>query len=395
MPTPAPPRGLRETCFATCAPGLEPALHAEIADLRLAKIERQVGGVRFEGTLEDVWRVNLHARTAVRVLLRLARFDAPSADTLHAGALEVDWGRFLRPDGTFRVDAQSSSSALDHTLFVEQCVKDAVADAFRARHGSRPSVDLEDPDVSIHVHLFRDRCTLSVDSSGESLHKRGWRRFQGRAPLAETLAAGIVLLSGWDRRSPLLDPFCGSGTILVEAACIAGGIPPGGFGRRFGFERWIGHDAARWRSIVEAARSEARVSKKLVLQGSDVDAGTISGARENLESADLVDAIQLEVRGAEDFAPKRGWNAWIVTNPPYGERVGRERELEGLYARFGAILRERCPGYTVALLSGNPALARALGLAPARRTSLQNGSIECELLEIPIPTPSTPSRTQP
>ena len=360
-------------------------LHGELAELRMARVERQVGGVRFEGAIEDAWRANLSCRTAVRVLLRLTRFEAASADALHAGALVVDWGRFLRPDGTFRVDAQSSASALDHTLFVEQRVKDAVADSFRALHGSRPSVDLEDPDVSIHAHLFRDRCTLSVDTSGDSLHKRGWRRFQGRAPLAETLAAGIVLLSGWDRRSPLLDPFCGSGTILVEAAWIAGGVPPGHLRGRFGFERWIGHDAAGWRALVEASRASIRMPGKLVIEGSDADASAIAGARENLAAAGLGDVVRLETRDVAAFAPKRGWNAWIVTNPPYGERVGRERDLEGVYRRFGDLLRERCGGFRVALLSGNPALAQALGIEPERRTSLKNGSIDCELLEFPVP----------
>jgi len=385
-----PARRSPEVLFATCAPGLEPVLHGELAEMRLAKIERQVGGVRFEGGIEDAWRVNLGSRTAVRVLLRLARFEAASADALHQGALGVDWGRFLRPDGTFRVDAQSSLSALDHTLFVEQRVKDAVADSFRAVHGSRPSVDLEDPHVSIHVHLFKDRCTLSVDTSGDSLHKRGWRRFQGRAPLAETLAAGIVLLSGWDRRSPFLDPFCGSGTILVEAAWIAGGVPPGHLRERFGFERWIGHDAPRWRGLVEKSRAAIRMPKKLVLEGSDADDRAIEGARENLAAAGLEDCVRLEVRDVDRFAPKRGWNAWIVTNPPYGERVGRERDLEGVYRRFGALLREHCGGYHVAILSGNPALAQAIGLPPERRTGLKNGSIDCELLEIPIPATKEP-----
>lgn len=384
QPSPSP-RSNRETFFTTCAPGLEPVLHEELGRLRLAKVERQVGGARFEGSIEDAWRVNLWARTAVRVLLRLGRFEAAGADALYAGASGIDWGRFLRADGTFRVDAQSSVSALDHTLFVEQRVKDAVADSFRARHGSRPSVDLEDPDLSIHVHLFRDRCTLSVDTSGESLHKRGWRRSQGRAPLAETLAAGIVLLSGWDRRSPLLDPFCGSGTILIEAAWIAGGVAPGHLRERFGFERWIGHDPAGWRALVASSRAESRMPKKLVLEGSDSDAGAIEGARENLAAAGVEDRIRLEVRDVADFAPKRGWNAWIVTNPPYGERVGRERDLESLYRRFGALLGDRCDGYRVAILSGNPGLTKSLGLDPARRTALKNGSIDCELLEIPIP----------
>jgi 23S rRNA (guanine2445-N2)-methyltransferase / 23S rRNA (guanine2069-N7)-methyltransferase len=376
---------MRETFFATCAPGLEPLLHGELAELRLAKLERQVGGVRFEGSLEDAWGANLWSRTAVRVLLRLARFEAANADALYAGAMDVAWGRFLRPDGTFRVDAQSNASILDHTLFVEQRVKDAVADSFRSLHGSRPSVDLEDPDLSIHVHLFRDRCTLSVDTSGDSLHKRGWRKFQGRAPLAETLAAGIVLLSGWDRRSPLVDPFCGSGTILIEAAWIAGGVAPGHLRRSFGFERWIGHQAERWRALVAASRARASWPARLVLEGSDSDAHAIEGARENLAAAGLEGRVRLEVRDVALFAPKRGWNAWIVTNPPYGERVGRDRDLDLVYRRFGALLRERCGGYHAAILSGNPALAQALGLEPERRTALKNGSIDCELLEIPLP----------
>jgi 23S rRNA G2445 N2-methylase RlmL len=384
----------RETLFATCAPGLEPVLHAELRGLRLAKIERQVGGARFEGTIEDAWRANLRLRTAVRVLLRLARFEAATGEALYSGAAAVDWSRFLRPDGTFRVDAQSSESALDHTLFVQQKVKDAVADSFLARHGLRPSVDLENPGLSIHVHLFRDRCTLSADTSGDSLHKRGWRRYQGRAPLAETLAAGIVLLSGWDRRSPLLDPFCGSGTILIEAALIAGGVAPGLFRKRFGFESWPGHDPLRWGALIAAAREEIRFPPKLNLIGSDADARTVEGARENLSAAELDGRVTLEVGSVLGFAPKPGWNAWIVTNPPYGERVGQERELQPLYRRFGAVLRERCAGYHIAILSGNAALARALGLDPDRRTPLKNGALDCELLEFAIPSRSPRSPLQ-
>jgi 23S rRNA G2445 N2-methylase RlmL len=386
------PRPALETFFVTCAPGLEPLLHGELRELRLARVERQVGGVRFEGTLRDGWRANLRTRFGVRVLLRLARFEAADGDALHAAASQVDWGRFLRPDGTFRVDAQSSESALDHTLYVQQRVKDAVADSFRARAGVRPSVDLEDPDLSIHVHLHRDRCTISADTSGDSLHKRGWRRFQGRAPLAETLAAAVVALSGWDRRSPLLDPFCGSGSILVEAALLAGGVAPGSLGRRFGFERWLGHDAAAWRSLVDAARAEVRFPSRLILRGSDADRAAVEGARENVRAAGLEGRIELEVADLDAFRPKPGWNAWIVTNPPYGERVGRAADLGPLYRRFGAILRDRCAGYHVALLSGNPALASVIGIGPDRRTRLMNGSLACELLEIAVPSPSKPHR---
>ena len=381
----APHPSRREVFFATCAPGVEPVLHEEARALGLAKLERQVGGVHFEGPLADAWRANLELRTAVRVLLRVARFHATNADELRAGAGAADWARFLAPNGSLAVRASSTSSALDHTLFISQCVKDAIADRFRASHGERPSVDKEDPDLLVHAHLVRDRCTLLADTSGESLHKRGWRRHQGRAPLAETLAAAIVLFSGWDQRAPLLDPFCGSGTLLVEAGLLAASMAPGLLRGRFGFERWPGHDARAWTALVERARARIRVPPKLHLVGSDVERAAVEGARENLCAAGLEERAELAVADARDFAPKRGWNAWIVTNPPYGERVGEVRELEPLYRRFGQVLREHCGGYHLALLSGNPRLRDALGLDPERVTALHNGGIACELLQLEIP----------
>jgi 23S rRNA (guanine2445-N2)-methyltransferase len=370
----------REAFFVTCAPGVEGVLHEEIRGLKLAKVERQVGGVYFEGTLEDAWRANLWLRTAVRVLMRVGRFQATDADALYRGVQEVDWTRFLAPEGRLIVSAHSKESALDHTLFIEQRSKDAIVDPFRARGGPRPSVDKEDPDLGVHVHLVRDRCTVLVDTSGESLHKRGWRRFQGRAPLAETLAAAVVLLSRWDRRAPLLDPFCGSGTLLVEAALLAGNLAPGSFRKRFGFERWPGHDAAGWARLRELAAARAVGTPKLVVRGSDSDSAMLTGARENLESAGLTERVELELADARQFRPRRGWNAWIVTNPPYGERVGDERALEQLYGTFGENLREHCAGSHLALLCGSPTLVAALGLPRAERLRLLNGPIECELV---------------
>lgn len=385
MPTPA-----RHTYFATCAPGLEAVLHAEARELELAKVERQVGGVRFEGRLQDAWRANLWLRTAVRVLLRLSRFEAADANALYAGVQRIDWREWIAPGATIAISAQTKESALDHSQFVEQRVKDAIVDQLRAATGARPSVDKDAPDVLVHVHIWRERCTLSIDTSGDSLHKRGWRRFQGRAPLAETLAAGIVQLSGWDRRAPLVDPFCGSDTILIEAALWAGNVAPGLFRERFGFEKLPGHDAARWQALREEARGQGVVPKKLVLLGLERDAATAKSALENVQAAGLAGRIAIENDAAETYGYKPGWNAWMVTNPPYGERVGDERALEGLYKRFGARLAERCGGWHLALLSGNPKLARALGLPIQQRTALKNGSIDCELLalEIPRPVPS-------
>ena len=370
----------RESFFATCAPGLEPLLMAEARALKLPKLEQQTGGVYFEGSLADAARANLWLRTAVRVLLRLTRFQAAAADELFRGASAIDWSRFLEPEGKLVVAAHSNESVLDHTLFVEQRVKDAICDQFREKTGKRPSVDKDAPDLGVHVHLFRDRCSLLVDTSGESLHKRGWRRYQGRAPLAETLAAALVLDSGWDQRSPLVDPMCGSGTILVEAAWIALGIAPGSLRKQFAFERWKEWNPGFSAKLRAEARKGEQRTKKLILRGLDVDAETLAGARTNLESAGVADRIELERGRAESFEYKRGWNAWLASNLPYGERIGDERELEPLMRKFGSQLAQRCGGWHATLLSGNPKLTQALGLKPVRTRAVQNGAIPCELL---------------
>ncbi len=372
-------RGARSVFFATCAPGIEAVLHGEARALRLERLERQVGGVRFEGTSEASWRANLELRTAVRVLQRLSRYSAREEGELYAGAAAVPWERFLRPDGTLAVAAQTRESRLDHSRFIEQRVKDAVVDRFRAKRGSRPSVDRVDPDLRIHVHLFRDRATLSLDTSGEPLHKRGWRRHQGRAPLAETLAAAIVLLSGWDRRAPLVDPFCGSGTIAIEAAWIALGLAPGSL-RTFGFERWLDHDDARYRAFRAARARPVARPRRLNLVASDSDPTRIEEARANAESAGVADRIRFESHPATELRLRPGWNAWIATNPPHGQRLGQREDLLELYRELGARLRSQGQGCTLALLSGDRALSRALGLRGLRRIPLENGGLPCELL---------------
>lgn len=375
----------REFFFITCAPGLEPLLHEEARELELGRVERQVGGIQFEGTLLDAMRANLWMRTAVRVLMRVARFEAGDDKLLYAGASEVDWRRFLAADGSFAIAAHTNASVLDHTLFVEQRVKDAIVDQFRAREGRRPDVNKDDPDLSVHVHLVKNRCTLLVDTSGESLHKRGWRRYQGRAPLSETLAAAIVMFSGWDRRSPLVDPFCGGGTILIEAAMIARNIAPGMKRERFGFQRWPGYQEADWKRMLDAAARAVNPKVKLNLFGRDWDPATIAGALENLAGAGLEDEIEFELGEATDWQPRKGWNAWIVSNPPYGERVGTERGLDESYRRFGEFARTRCSGYQLALLTANPRLAEALALEHVERRALLNGPLECTLLCARLP----------
>lgn len=369
----------RERFFATCAPGLEALLHAEASELGLAKLERQVGGVYFEGTLDDALRANLWLRTAIRVLMRLARFEAKDGDALYAGASTVEWERFVRADGTLIVDAHTSDSALDHSLFLEQRVKDAIVDQLRDKFGTRPTVAKEGADLGVYVHLFRDRCTLLVDTSGDSLHKRGWRRFQGRAPLAETFAAALVLASGWDKRAPLVDPFCGSGTVLIEAALIARNMAPGLFREKFGCERWPAAELRKATQLREQARAAVKPSKARLV-GRDLDRAMLTGAKENLEAAGLGDAIELEQGNALEFAPRKGWGAWIVSNPPWGERIGEEREVARLYSQFGALLRERCAGFHASLLVRKGAIAEELRLPNPRRTRVLNGGIECEVV---------------
>ena len=354
-------------------------LHAEVRALKLARPERQVGGVRFEGSLPDAWRANLWLRTAIRVLLRIERFSAPDGDALFEGASRFDWSSVLAPEGTLLVDAQSRESLLDHSQFAAQRVKDAIVDQMRTKHGTRPSVDKEDPDLRVHLHLFRDRATLSLDTSGDSLHKRGWRHYQGRAPLAETLAAGIVLLSEWNQRAPLLDPFCGSGTILIEAALLAENVAPGLFRDRFGFERWRGHETQAFAKFKERAGGERRPRPKLRLYGWDLEPERIEGARENAASAGVDERIVFERGDARQLSWRPGWNAWIVTNPPYGRRVGGDAKLEELYRRLGESWRREAGGYRLGLLSGDPRLTDSLGLAESTRVALKNGGLDCEL----------------
>lgn len=368
----------RHTFFATCAPGVEAALHAEVRALRLGKVERQVGGVRFEGRLEDAWRANLELATAVRVLLRLARFPAADGDALHAQASEVPWERFLAPEGTLAVQAQSTESALDHTLFLEQRVKDAIVDRLRRLSGTRPSVDRDDPDLAVHVHVFRDRVTLSLDSSGAALHRRGWRVRQGRAPLAETLAAAVLAYSDWDGDAPLVDPFVGSGTILVEAAWRALGLAPG-HRRAFGFERWLGHDARRFAALRAERSRPTRTRRRPVLRGLDLDPERVEETRANLEAAGVGDWAEVEVGDARALDLVPGWNAWVVTNAPYGQRVGDEGDLVETFRALGARLREQGQGCRLAFLAGRAEHVRALALRGLERRPIVNGGLECVL----------------
>ncbi len=372
------PTAGQATCFATCAPGLEPVLHKELQDLRMAKVERQVGGVRFVGGPADWMRANLWLRTAGRVLLRLVRFEAHGSEALYAGAMQCPWERWLRPGGTVRVDAQSKDSELDHTRFIEQRIKDAVVDRVTQRGAPRPQVVGEDADLRVHAHLYRNRVTLSLDSSGTALRKRGWRQAQGQAPLSETLAAAMVLMSGWNGKAPLVDPFCGSGTLLVEGALWATQTAPGLLRPKFGFMAWPGFAPKLWQREYRAAQAAQRPLGKTRLVGIDHRPERIEEARLHLQQVG-VDGAQLEVNDARAWVGKPGWNAQILTNPPYGVRVGEEGKMQAFYAQLGQHWRAVAEGYRLTLIAPEE-LVEGFGLPWRERVSVQNGSLACAIV---------------
>ncbi|MEX1024515.1 MAG: THUMP domain-containing protein [Planctomycetota bacterium] len=378
----------RSTYFVTCVPGTEPFLFDEVKRLGLARVESQVAGVRFDGTRRDAWSANLWLRTAIRVLERLDRFPAPDENSLYAGVKALEWERWLAPDGRLAVDARSKDSELFHTRFLSQLVKDAICDRFRESDGVRPSVDVEDPDLRVDLHLFNNRATISLDTSGVPLYRRGWRVHQGRAPIAENLAAALVLASGWNGKAPLVDPFMGSGTILVEGALLAAGRAPGAR-RTFGFERWRDHDARAYTSVRDEARAAGRPTRKLTLSGRDVDPARVEEARANLAAAETDARVELEVGDARDWHPRPGWNACVVTNPPYGARVGDERQLGALYEGFARKLAHEAGGYRVAMITSFAPGLDALPFRPERRTPILNGGIECELVVGEVPRAGT------
>jgi putative N6-adenine-specific DNA methylase len=361
--------------FATAAKGTEPALRDELRELRLPRVRADRGGVHFEGEMVDAARACLWSRVALRVLLEVGTIDAPSGDALYEGTRAIDWSAWLTPRTTLAVRATTRSSQLTHSQFVAQRTKDAVVDRLRDRFGERPSVDREDPDVLLAVHVAADRATLYLDVGGASLHKRGWRSRAGEAPLRETLAAAVLRLSGWDRERPLLDPMCGAGTIAIEAAGWARRVAPGLGRDKFGFERWASHDDAL-RRHVDLLRAEARAAKLPSgprILASDADAHAIANVRDNAHAAGVDIVVERrDVRDLEPLDPP----GFVVTNPPYGERLQAE---ETLYDDLARALR-KLHGHTIAVLAGTPAIPRAMRREPEKWWILHNGPLECRLL---------------
>ncbi|MGD9764482.1 MAG: THUMP domain-containing protein [Candidatus Binatia bacterium] len=377
--------------FASTAKGLEGLLAEELRAFGAAAVEPTRAGVAFEGGLEVGYRSCLWSRVASRILLPLGSFEARTPEQLYAGVHAIAWARHIPPRRTLAVDGSSVQSAIAHSHYAALKTKDAIVDRVRAARRTRPDVDVEQPDVRINLHLHRDRATLSIDLSGESQHRRGYRARRAPAPLKETLAAGVLLLSDWPRRAaarePFLDPMCGSGTLAVEAAMMAGDVAPGLRRQHIGSAGWSGHDAALWKCLrdeaIERARAVARLRSPIL--GYDADPGAVRAAEQSAARAGLHGRVQFATRQLTDCVPPQGLAAGvIVTNPPYGIRLGREAALGDVYEQLGDVLRRRFLGWTAFVLTGSAPLAKRIGLRSERRTPLWNGAIECRLLEFPI-----------
>ena len=374
---------MSERFFLSCPRGLESALAAEVEAQGGTYVAAVEGGVGCSAPLDFAYRANLESRLASRVLWQVAHGAYRTADDLYALAKGVDWNRHFKPTRTLRVDLAATRSPLTSLEFATLRVKDAVCDRFRTAGGARPSVDKRAPDVRVSVYLTEREATVYVDTSGEPLFKRGYRRDADEAPLRENLAAGLLALAGWTPAMPLLDPMCGSGTIAIEAALIAADRAPG-LARSFGFQKLAWYDGPAWQRQKQSARDRIRAAPDAPsIFASDIARAAIGQCGANLAAADVaafvrVDQADIVLRAAPAAS------GIIVCNPPYGERLSDAEKLAALYPQIGDALKRRFAGWTAHFLTADLRLAKLIGLKPARRTPLYNGPLDCRLFAFPI-----------
>lgn len=362
--------------------GLEDVLAEELRNLGAENVMPGRRMVSFEGDLEMMYKANICCRTALSVLKPIYKFIASDPDSLYEMVKEYDWSSILSIEKTFSIDTTAHSSEFTHSRFVTYRVKDAIVDYFKDKFGpdKRPGVRLNDADVMINVHVDGDRFTLSLNSSGESLHKRGWRVASTEAPINEVLAAGIILKSGWRGESPFVDPMCGSGTFLIEAAMIVAGIKPGKFRRSFAFESWPGYDSELFEKVLGDDEEPRELPFRIY--GSDISPKAIAIAEKNILNAGVDEYIVLRTRPLQqwDEAPANGVPGVLVTNPPYGERLNVE-DIDKLYAMLGTKLKHVFRGYHAWVISSNDESLARIGLTPSVSEQMQNGGIDCQLRE--------------
>ena len=361
--------------------GLEEILSQELQRLGAKEVEIHNRAVSFVGDKGFMYKTNLCLRTALRVLVPFHTFKVADEKSLYDSIQAINWEEYMDVTDTLAIDTVLSSDLFTHSQYISQKAKDAIVDQFRAKYGERPSVDLDKPTLRINIHIHNDTCTLAFDSSGESLHKRGYRDKTNLAPINEVLAAGLVLLTGWDKRTNFIDPMCGSGTILIEAALIANNIPPGYYREDYGFERWkkfMPFDEALWNTIFDSAVDKITNHEQKIL-GGELSPNVAKKAKENIKLAKVDDVVSVKNCDMKDFEVPAGRGV-VVINPPYGERMDKDN-IEELYKMMGDTFKKNFQGYDCWILSSNIEALKNVGLRPSRKITLFNGPLECKFMK--------------
>jgi putative N6-adenine-specific DNA methylase len=367
---------------ATTFFGGEEILAGELRQLGVKELNIKPSAVEFYGDEELMYKANLHCRTALRILKPFSVFKVNNETELYNNCKEITWEKILSAEKTFSIAAVSNHEKLNHTLYISQKIKDAIVDRFRDKTGNRPSVDLENPDYIIHAFVEKDKCTLSFDSSGSSLHKRGYRISATEAPLNETMAAGLIMLSGWKGERNFYDFMCGSGTFLIEAAMLALNIPPGIFRRSFAFMKWRDFNSRLWEEIVRKAKAEIKTETGIKIQGADISDGAVNSALRNIKQAGLEKFISVERKPFKDVLPANE-NGAVVLNPPYGGRLDDE-DIYSLYKEIGDHIKKNFSGHDVWILTANREASKRIGLHPSRKIKIYNGPLECRFMKFEI-----------
>lgn len=359
--------------------GLEHLLVAELEALGAVDVEKHNRAVTFQGDEACMYRANLCLRTALRVLVPIKSFNVEHEEDLYFGIKRIQWENFMDVDDTLSVHCSLHSELFNHSQFLALKAKDAIVDRFREHYGRRPSVELDDPTLRIHLHVHGDVCLVSLDSSGGSLHKRGYRDHTNLAPINEVLAAGLVLLSGWDPKTPLVDPMCGSGTVLIEAAMIAGNIPPGIHRPSFGFQRWKDFDPSIWQEVLDEANEGIDRGERPLLIGGEISPHVARKAESNIASAGLKKRIRIVNTPFQDLAAPEGEGTMIL-NPPYGERMDQDEDIEAVYKMIGDTLKKNWSGWTAWMITSNMEAAKHVRLTPRPKIKVFNGPLDCRFL---------------
>ena len=363
------------TYIAKTFPGLEEVLENELKGIGAENTEVLKRAVKFQGSKEILYKSNVCLRTALKILVPLKKFQAKTEKTLYSAVYEYEWEALFNLYNTFVIDAVVNSGLFKHSQYASLKTKDAIVDRFRNKYNKRPSVNKKNPDFRINLHIYNDQCTLSLDSSGESLHKRGYKVKNVKAPLNEVLAAGLIMLSGWDKMSPFIDPMCGSGTLPIEAALLANNIAPGVYRKQFGFENWHDFDPALLRSIKSQYSKKTR--NKFTIHGSDISAEAIETTRNNLEKANLINHVELFQQSISDYEPPAEKNGTVIINPPYNIKL-KDKDIVAFYQQIGNLLKKKYTGYNVWVFSHHKQALKHIGLHATNKMTLYNGPLECK-----------------